>query len=140
MKRNKKSGFTLVELLIVIVILGVMIALALPRFLQTIEKSRSLEAVRKLGQIREAMDRCYQGSNNTNSCALTNLDADDPSGDANSHFTYSLTTNAASPTMYTIVALRSTELDGGNNAANLTLREDYNGMTITKNSNFYNFR
>tara|TARA_B100001250_G_scaffold405117_1_gene422066 strand:- start:71 stop:556 length:486 start_codon:yes stop_codon:yes gene_type:complete len=37
--RNNKNGFTLIELIMVMIILGIMAAVAIPRYLETIEKS-----------------------------------------------------------------------------------------------------
>ncbi|NLU04592.1 MAG: prepilin-type N-terminal cleavage/methylation domain-containing protein [Methanothermobacter sp.] len=39
-KERKMKGFTLVELLIVLLILGILIGLAVPRYLQALEQSR----------------------------------------------------------------------------------------------------
>ena len=40
MKNNKsRNGFTLIELIMVMIILGIMAAVAIPRYLETIEKS-----------------------------------------------------------------------------------------------------
>jgi len=39
MKTNKKNGFTLIELIMVMIILGIMAAVAIPRYLETIQKS-----------------------------------------------------------------------------------------------------
>ena len=41
MKTNKKNGFTLIELIMVMIILGIMAAVAIPRYLETIQKSES---------------------------------------------------------------------------------------------------
>ena len=39
MNTNKKNGFTLIELIMVMIILGIMAAVAIPRYLETIQKS-----------------------------------------------------------------------------------------------------
>lgn len=52
--RSSKKGFTLVELLIVIVILGILAALILPRLTAQPEKARIGEAVNFLGALRRA--------------------------------------------------------------------------------------
>ncbi len=36
---NNKNGFTLIELIMVMIILGIMAAVAIPRYLETIQKS-----------------------------------------------------------------------------------------------------
>ena len=56
--RNDK-GFTLLELLIVIVILGVLAGLAIPAYQGSVEKARSQEALASLGAARESALRFF---------------------------------------------------------------------------------
>jgi len=57
MKRSNK-GFTLIELMIVVVIVGVLSALAVPRFMRAATKSKQSEAREILKQIY-TMERAY---------------------------------------------------------------------------------
>ena len=50
----KRSGFTLIEMIIVAIVLGILATVALPRFIRVVEKSRSAEARNALGVIRDA--------------------------------------------------------------------------------------
>ena len=60
-KLNNKSGFTLIEVIIVVIILGVLAGLALPRVVAQINRAYSAEAVNQLGSIVRAIDACVAG-------------------------------------------------------------------------------
>ncbi len=51
MLRKNQKGFTLVELMIVVVIIGILAALAIPRFMRATTKSKQSEAKQILKQI-----------------------------------------------------------------------------------------
>jgi prepilin-type N-terminal cleavage/methylation domain-containing protein len=52
--QNKRSGFSLLEVLITVVIVALLAALVIPRVLQQVEKAKKAEAVQNLGAIRSA--------------------------------------------------------------------------------------
>ena len=54
-----ESGFSLTELLVVIVIIGVLAALAIPKFLSVITKAKSTEAKLMLKQIYNLQESFY---------------------------------------------------------------------------------
>ena len=60
---NRQKGFTLIELMIVVVIIGILAALAIPRFMQATTKSKQSEAKGLLKQIY-TMQRTYRQENN----------------------------------------------------------------------------
>jgi prepilin-type N-terminal cleavage/methylation domain-containing protein len=70
---KKNNGFTLVELAVVIVIIGVIAAFAVPRFRDAVERSKAAEAVNFMTSIRSAQERynARLGSYTTN---LADLD------------------------------------------------------------------
>ena len=57
--RKQKSGFTLLELMIVVIIIGVLAGIAIPRFIKTAEKVRGEKAVSSLRLIRLAGESMY---------------------------------------------------------------------------------
>ena len=56
---NKQSGFTIIEILIVIAIMGALVGLAAPLYTAQVERSRKVEALDHLGNIRAAQIRYF---------------------------------------------------------------------------------
>jgi len=50
----EKKGFTLVEIMVVVVIIGILTAIAWPRYVKTAEKARISEARSILGALKDA--------------------------------------------------------------------------------------
>ena len=113
---NNKSGFTLLEIIIVIIIIGVLASLALPKLFAMVEKSKSTEALAAMGSIRSALERCALAKGNSYvGCDLwTELDMADPTTQPGSHFDYTFPAApvAWTATTYSILATRNAS-DGG---------------------------
>lgn len=126
MKLHNKSGFTLLEIIIVIIIIGVLASLALPRLFSTVEYSRSTEALASIATIRSSLERCYlqHGTYNdsTTPCTLVtggtnNLDIPDPNGSPNAHFEYRVTVEGDGD--YTVLARRNGVDNGTNDGSDM---------------------
>jgi len=129
-----KKGFTLLELLVVIIIIGVIVSLALPNFFRLIEFSRGNEALNASISIRSAMERCGMRNNASYvGCTMATLDIADPgAASGQPHFTYSLATTAGN---YTITATRNT-MRGGAVGSTITFIVTTAGVTRTGTSAF----
>lgn len=135
--RNKK-GFTLLEIIIVVIIIGIVASLALPRLFRSTEFARAQEALTFLGTLRSSMERCYVINNSYAACnSWAALDVEDPSvtNPAANHFTY--TWNPV-PTVntWTILATRNAN-DGG--TATDTVAMNQNGQK-TGTGSYINIR
>ncbi len=62
MRANSK-GFTLIEVLVVVLIIGILAAIAMPEYIKSVERSRMAEMVTLLGNIAQAQQRKYMHVN-----------------------------------------------------------------------------
>lgn len=121
------KGFTLIEIIVVIILTGILASMALPRMFSMVEFSRSNEALQSFSAMRSAMERCYFMKNGTFSgCVISALDIDDPGTSANAHFSYTISGQSA--TGFVITATRGT-LNGGDGSSVLQLTQSAASVT-----------
>lgn len=93
-----RQGFTLLELLMVVIIIGILTSIALPQYVRMSERARSSEAMIILSTIRSAQLR-YKANSSSNvfTSNVSDLDVDVPGfGAANSSlWTYGTNTTHA---------------------------------------------
>ena len=110
--KRARGGFTLIELIIVIVIVGILALVAIPRYFANIENARRAEANSTLRSIKEAIMAYYAVTNTlpaSNTWPITAVMQDGGSMNmvlpVSSNFSYTYTTSGLS---CTITATHST--------------------------------
>lgn len=89
--RRRLNGFTLIELMIAVAVVGILLAVALPSFLDSIRKGRRAEAFAALSAIQQAQERWR--SNNALYGTLSNLTI--ASSTSGGNYTLAVTANTA---------------------------------------------
>lgn len=111
MLRKNQKGFTLVELMIVVVIIGILAALAIPRFMRATTKSKQSEAKGILKQVY-TMQHAYRQEKDLYFVTATPADSTNTASFAtlgvdigrNARYQYVLTTTDAGLTTFTCTA------------------------------------
>ncbi len=86
-----KKGFTLLELIIVIIIIGVLATLGFTQYTRVIERGRTAEAKALLGQMRTAQE-AYRQEYGAYTATIGNLSVEVPTACVSTHyFSYSTT-------------------------------------------------
>lgn len=121
------SGFTLVEVLIVVAVIGILAAIAYPAYTDSIRKARRSEAITALGAIQQAQER-HRSNNTTYANSLDALPAPKPVSPTPGGY-YTLTVSGASATGYTATA--NATGNQASDAACTSLSVQVAGGTIT---------
>jgi len=127
-KLNNRRGFTLIELMIVVVIIGILAALAIPKFMKVTGKAKVAEAKTILKEIF-TLEKAHFNEHDyyvafSSGSACDAIGFDLPEG--NSRFTYQVTCTDSSAD-FEARATESVDVDGnGSTTGYLTMDEDGN--------------
>ncbi|MBU1112817.1 MAG: prepilin-type N-terminal cleavage/methylation domain-containing protein [Candidatus Omnitrophica bacterium] len=101
--KNKPAAFTLVELLVALIIIGIFFSLAIPSYQSSIEKSKAKNAEYTLISIYNSQKRYKLDHNHYYACAAAVCTADELENQSNlgvyisdSYFNYSITNTSSS--------------------------------------------
>jgi prepilin-type N-terminal cleavage/methylation domain-containing protein len=119
---NKSSGFTLLEILIVIIIVGVLASVASAQYFRHVKRAQAVEALNTLGLIKRGVQACtMQFAGNPLACApstvatFDNIGMTDPSSTVNplSQFNYTIFCGGI-PTSFNCGFVATDKDDGAN--------------------------
>ncbi|TAN59423.1 prepilin-type N-terminal cleavage/methylation domain-containing protein [bacterium] len=119
-------GFTLLELMVVLIIVGILATLGASRYGRTVERSRQAEAISALGTLRGAQLRFAAENNGNCTSVITDLDVDVA---APKYFTYSIpVTPLCNDADFTTAIARATrngvQQTAGDPSYNITVAEN----------------
>lgn len=115
----KQRGFTLIELMIVVAVIGILSAIAIPSYLEHLKAGHRAEAKADLSELGQFMERYYT-ENNKYSAATLPFSQSPRSGTA--YYTITLTAASAKPDEYSLVATPTGTMTG-DRCGSLTLTQ-----------------
>lgn len=130
--RRKARGMTLIELMIVVAVVGILAAVALPSYLDSVRKGRRSEAVAALAQVQQAQERwrathaSYAGNTDVTPAWPTGLGVDSPTSGG----LYTISIDAQSATGYTATATAVTGTSQANDTHCSTMRMRMKGGNV----------
>lgn len=73
---HPSRGFTLIELMIVVAILAILAAIAIPQYQNFIVRTQLIRGVAEINQLRKAVEICEADGNTQEGCVADTIDSD----------------------------------------------------------------
>ena len=121
---NRSQGFSLIELLIAVTIIGILAAIAIPMYSDYVTRSRRADGQATLMQVAQELERCYTqfSKYNHNNCSVVSSDKVSETSDQGY---YKVKTNTADGVLtkstFTLVAIPKKEQADDADCGNLIL-------------------
>ena len=101
-RRARASGFTLIEIMIVVAIVGILAAIAYPSYSEYVQRSRIMDATSGLNDVRTRMEQYFQDNRTYANANGYQLDANGNGAKGMGAFQYRLVVNAGGVTRSTV--------------------------------------
>ena len=106
---KRRRGFTLVELLVVVAVIGILSAIAVPQYSDYVTRSKITEATATLSEHRVRMEQFFQDNRTYAGACTAGTVAPTPTG---RYFTYACSNLAATTYTVTATGVASQGMDG----------------------------
>lgn len=124
MRSPRPSGFTLLELMIVVAVIAILAMIAIPSYTEQVRKGKRADAVRAIGELQLALERwrsenpCY-GAPSAGTCSAYTASGTYPAVPLSNYYT--ITISGEGPTAYVITATRKGDLANDPKCGNFIL-------------------
>lgn len=117
---NRSQGFSLIELLIAVAIIGILAAIAIPMYSDYVTRSRRADGQASLMQVAQELERCYTqfSKYNDNSCSVISSGTVNKTSDQRF---YVITANKLDESTFTLTATPQKEQADDTDCTTLTL-------------------